>query len=90
MYNVNRLKKKELYLQHKLQHYSKEEIAFGYRWCSKRCWKKLHIYGYKNNESIFIAEIFYIWALATIKCYKNQVAWGQTSLKKTIEVYNLL
>ena len=36
--------------------------------------EKLHIYGYKNNESIFIAEIFYIWALATINCYKNQVA----------------
>ena len=47
--------------------------------------KKLHIYGYKNNESIFIAEIFYIWALATINCYKNQVAWGQTSLKKPLK-----
>ena len=48
--------------------------------------KKLHIYGYKNNESIFIAEIFYIWALATINCYKNQVAWGQTSLKKPLKL----
>ena len=74
MYNVNRLEKKNYTYNTSFNIIPKKRLLSVIDDVVKDAEKTLHIYGYKNNESIFIAEIFYIWALATINCYKNQVA----------------